>query len=118
MDKSKFIDLIGNYVTGTLSHEGWKQLKHALDDPENLACLDEELLLTFMNDTYFFEEQEAEKIAINEGIMQKIKKLNESDHLAEHPMVAAKKIFVRNWQRAAGCNILYIDRSGFVVDFR
>ena len=101
MDKSKFIDLIDNYVAGTLSPEGWKQLKAALDDPENLAYLDEELLLTFMNDTYFFEGRESEKRAITEGIMQKIKKLDESNHLAQHPMVAAKKAFIRNWQRAA-----------------
>ncbi len=101
MDKSKFIDLIDNYVAGTLSGEGWKQLKDALDDPEKLAYLDEELLLTFMNDTYFFEGRESEKRAITEGIMQKIKKLDESNHLAQHPMVAAKKAFIRNWQRAA-----------------
>lgn len=101
MDKSKFIRLVDNYVTGTLSGEEWKQLKYALDDPENLAYLDEELLLTFLNDTYFLEELESEKDAINKGIIQKIKRLNESNHLADHPMVTARKSFVRNWQRAA-----------------
>lgn len=112
MDKSKFTDLIDNYVAGTLSKEGWKQLKDALDDPENLAYLDEELLLTFMNDTYFFEEQEAGKTAISREIMQKIRKLNESNHLAQHPMVAAKKIFVRNWQRAAA--VIFLILTGAV----
>ncbi|HRN57581.1 MAG TPA: FecR domain-containing protein [Agriterribacter sp.] len=108
MDKSKFIRLVDNYVTGTLSGEEWKQLKYALDDPENLAYLDEELLLTFLNDTYFFEEGEAGKTAITEGIMQKIKKLDESNHLAQHPMVAAMKSFVRNWQRAAAAVLFFI----------
>ncbi|MBN8860438.1 MAG: FecR domain-containing protein [Sphingobacteriales bacterium] len=101
MDKSKFIDLIDHYVSGTLSGEGWKQLKDALNDAENLAYLDEELLLTFMNDTYFFGEQEPEKIAINRGILQRIEKLNESDPPVQHPVVAARKIFMHNWQRAA-----------------
>lgn len=73
MDKSKFIRLVDNYVTGTLSGEEWKQLKYALDDPENLAYLDEELLLTFLNDTYFLEELESEKDAINKGIIQLIR---------------------------------------------
>lgn len=112
MDKSKFIDLIDSYVAGTLSGEEWTQLKDALDDPENLAYLDEELLLTFMNDAYFFEEQEAGKTAINEGIMQQIRKMNENDHLAQHPMVAAKKIFVRNWLRAAA--IIFVILTGAV----
>ena len=35
MDKESFIDLIDHYVAGTLSKEGWQQLKHALDDPAN-----------------------------------------------------------------------------------
>lgn len=101
MDKSKFISLVDSYVTGTLSSEDWKLLKFALDDPENLAYLDEELLLTFMNDTYFLEEQEAGKSAINEGVMQQIKKLNEGNHLTQHPMVAVKRNFVWNWLQAA-----------------
>lgn len=113
MDKSRFIYLIDNYAAGTLSKEGWDQLKYALDDPENLAYLDEELLLTFMNDTYFLGERESEKIAINEGIMQKIKKLNESNHLAQHPMVAAKKTFIRNWQRAAA--VIFFVLAGAIL---
>ncbi|MBW7893259.1 MAG: FecR domain-containing protein, partial [Chitinophagaceae bacterium] len=112
MDKSKFIDLIDSYITGTLSGEDWKQLKYALDDPENLAYLDEELLLTFLNDTYFMEELESEKEAINEGVIQKIKRLNENNHLAQHPMVAAKKAFIRNWQRAAA--VLFFMLAGAV----
>ena len=112
MDKSKFITLIDSYITGTLSGEDWKQLKYALDDPENLAYLDEELLLTFLNDTYFMEELESEKEAINEGIIQKIKRLNENSHLAQHPMVAAKKAFIRNWQRAAA--VLFFMLAGAV----
>lgn len=101
MDKVRFIDLIDNYVTGTLTKEEWMQLRKALEDPENLAYLDEELLLTFMNDTYTFEEPAALRAAITEKILQKIKRLNENNHLSEHPMVVSKRTFVRSWQWAA-----------------
>ncbi|MBX2922689.1 MAG: FecR domain-containing protein [Chitinophagaceae bacterium] len=110
MDKSKFTDLIDNYVAGTLSKEGWKQLKDALDDPENLVYLDEELLLTFMNDAYLFNEPEAGRIAINSGVSEKIKMQHERNHLAQHPMVASKRIFVGSWRWAAA--ILFMLLSG------
>lgn len=101
MDKSKFIDLIDHYVAGTLSGEERKQLKEALNDPENLAYLDEVLLLTFMNDTYLFEEQDKEKIVINEGIIQKIRKLSEDNCLADDGQTTVKKLPDRTWLRAA-----------------
>ncbi|MGN6491903.1 MAG: FecR family protein [Agriterribacter sp.] len=107
MDKESFIDLIDNYVAGTLTKEGWQQLKHALDDPANLAYLDEELLLTFMNDAYLFKETESGKLAINSGIAQKIRMQDERNHLAQHPMVASKRIFVGSWRWAAAA-ILFV----------
>lgn len=112
MDKESFIDLIDHYVAGTLTKEGWQQLKHALEDPVNLAYLDEELLLTFMNDAYLFKEPESAKSAINSGIAQKIKMQDERNHLAQHPMVASKKIFVGNWRWAAAA-VLFMLAGAF-----
>lgn len=108
MDKSKFTRLVEGYTAGSLSREGWKELKDALDDPESLAYLDEELLLTFMNDTYLFEEQDEERTAINARIMQQIKMLKDGNHFKGYPMLETKNNFVRNWMRAAAVIFLIL----------
>lgn len=109
--KELFTELIDKYVSGTLTRAEWQQLSEGLQDPENLACLDEELLLSFMNHDFQLQEPAEKTNLLTTRILEKIRSLGNDNSVAPEPFPITSRPKNRLWRWAAAAAVLILTGS-------